>query len=70
MAAMAIPWPMRAFGARFRTKTAIDSSHVHWQQMNALECLREDLSCGTISCFGSDPEKSKLLGLPKKPPDK
>jgi hypothetical protein len=33
---------MRAFGARFRTKTAIaDSSHVHWQQKHeCTECLR------------------------------
>jgi hypothetical protein len=41
---------MRAFGARFRTKTAIaDSSHVHWQQ-KTMHWNAEDLSCGTI-CF-------------------
>jgi hypothetical protein len=38
-------------------------------KMNALE-WREDLSCGTIFFFGSDPENAKLLGLQKATPDK
>jgi hypothetical protein len=51
--------------ARFRTKTAIaDNMSIGNKKLNALECLREDLSCGTISFFGSDPENANLLGLP------
>jgi hypothetical protein len=30
-------------GARFALKQRLLTAHVHWQQINALECLREDL---------------------------